>query len=290
MKIRNLKSTFLIPLILLIFGCKKEASLKKAILVDHQSIDLKKIPLDWIKKAKSTLHIAYGHTSYGSQLITGMDVIESEIGDPYLWNNGTLEGSLDIRDAIMSGDLGQNGDVTWAATTRSYLGDWRNADINVILWSWGDGVSTSTEQNIKDYLDAMNQLENDYPNVKFVYMTGHLDGTGETGNLNAGNEQIRKYCKENNKTLYDFADIESYDPEGHYFLDRLANGECQYDSDNSGTLDIGDGNWAIDWQNSHTEGIDWYQCSPANTQPINGNMKGYAAWWLFAGLAGWDGN
>ena len=37
----------------------------------------------------------------------------------------------------------------------------------------------------------MAQLEQQYPQVKYVYMTGHLDGTGSGGNLNQRNEQIR---------------------------------------------------------------------------------------------------
>ena len=69
----------------------------------------------------------------------------------------------------------------------------------------------------------MNGLENDYPNVRFVYMTGHLDGSGTSGNLNQRNEQIRNYCTTNGKTLYDFNDIESYDPDGNYYLDKDAN-------------------------------------------------------------------
>ena len=60
----------------------------------------------------------------------------------------------------------------------------------------------------------MNQLETDYPDVKFVYMTGHLVGSGQQGNLNQRNEQIRAYARANNKILYDFADIESFDPDG----------------------------------------------------------------------------
>jgi hypothetical protein len=45
-------------------------------------------------------------------------------------------------------------------------------------------------------------------------MTGHLDGTGLTGNLNISNEQIRNHCRINKKFLLDFADIESYNPDG----------------------------------------------------------------------------
>jgi PKD repeat protein len=110
-------------------------------------------------------------------------------------------------------------------------------------------------------------------------MTGHLDGSGTGGNLNARNEQIRAYVRENGKVLFDFADIESYDPDGNYFLDRGADDGCNYDS----------GNWAVEWQDAHTEGVDWYSCSAAHTEPLNANLKAYAAWWLWARLGGWDG-
>jgi hypothetical protein len=132
----------------------------------------------------------------------------------------------------------------------------------------------------------MEELEKDFPGVTFVYMTGHLDGTGLTGNLHLRNEQIRNYCRNNKKVLYDFADIESYNPDGVYFGNKKPNDACAYDTNGDGTLD---GNWAIEWQNSHKEGQDWYKCNSAHSQPVNANMKAYAAWWLWARLAGWDG-
>ena len=48
-------------------------------------------------------------------------------------------------------------------------------------------------------------------------------------------------------------------------------------------------NWATEWQASHTLNVDWYQCSAAHSQALNGNQKAYAAWHLWARLAGWDG-
>lgn len=39
----------------------------------------------------------------------------------------------------------------------------------------------------------------------------------------------------------------------------------------------------------NTRGIDWLDCPSAHSQPLNANMKAYAAWWLFARLAGWSG-
>ena len=82
-----------------------------------------------------------------------------------------------------------------------------------------------------------------------------------------------------------FADIESYDPDGDYFGDKLVNDACDYDSNGDG---IRDKNWAVDWQNAHPG--ERYDCASAHSQPLNANMKAYAAWWLWARLAGWDGN
>jgi hypothetical protein len=251
-------------------------------IIDHRSIDLSSIPDEWIGKAKENLHIAYGHTSHGSQLTSGMTGLAEFKGDQYAWNNGGTGGALDLHDYAMNGDLGNPDFENWEKETRSYLNE--NPDVNVIIWSWCGQVSNASEKNIDTYLSLMSALEKDYPGVAFVYMTGHLDGTGLTGNLNARNEQIRSYCIINEKFLFDFADIESYDPDGKYYLDKNANDGCYYDTDNNGSLD---GNWAIEWQNSHTEGIDWYQCSAAHSQPLNANMKACAAWYLWARISEW---
>jgi len=252
-------------------------------IIDHTTIKISDIPEYWIEKAKETLHIAYGHTSHGSQITSGMTGLETFLGPEYAWNNGGSGGALDLHDYAMSGDLGNPNFTEWEAKTREYLAT--ETDVNVIIWSWCGQVSHATEENIDTYLGLMSGLEEDYPGVTFVYMTGHLDGTGLDGNLHLRNEQIRTYCKTNNKFLYDFADIESHDPDGNCYLERAANDGCWYDSNNDGSRDA---NWAIDWQNAHSEGVDWYNCSAAHTQPLNANMKAYAAWYLLARIAGWD--
>jgi len=258
------------------------------IIVNHACTTIKSIPENAIIQAKDNLHIAYGHTSHGSQLITGMNKLDNFMGGTglYRWNDGPKQNTLDIDDYFVGGDLGNPDRTTWAARTRDYLNNSNNADVNVVIWSWCGEVSSASEENINTYLTLMNQLETDYPNIKFVYMTGHLDGSGLSGNLHIRNDQIREYCRNNNKTLYDFEDIESYDPDGKYFGDKNPNDNCDYDTDGNGSKD---GNWATEWQNLHTEGVDWYNCSAAHTQPLNGNRKAYAAWWLWAKLAGWNG-
>jgi hypothetical protein len=282
------KTLFLIAVIFfLLFSCSKENDPEVVDdgVIDHTCIDLSSIPSEWITAAKTDLHIAYGHTSHGSQVTDGMTGLVGFKGSAYAWNNGGTGGALDLHDYAMSGDLGNPDYTQWEVETRNYLAS--NGDVNVIIWSWCGEVSGATEVNINTYLDLMTGLEEDFPDVTFVYMTGHLDGTGLTGNLHLRNEQIRNYCKTNKKFLFDFADIESYNPDGVYFGDKKPNDACDYDSDGDGTQDT---NWAIEWQDSHTEGVDWYSCSSAHSQPLNANMKAYAAWYLWARIAGWDGN
>jgi hypothetical protein len=269
-------------------GCEKsgdpDAVAGDGIIIDHLCTKLPAIPSEWITAAKDNLHIAYSHTSHGSQLTTGMTGLVSYKGPSFTWNNGGNDGALDLHDYAISGDLGNPDRTAWASRTRTYLA--ANPDVNVIIWSWCGQVSSATEADIDTYLDLMNNLELDFPAVKFVYMTGHLDGTGLTGNLHLRNEQIRRYCSDNEKILYDFADIECYDPDGIYYGDKRPNDACDYDTDGNGSLD---GNWAVKWQNSHSQGVDWFNCASAHSQPLNANQKAYAAWWLWARLAGWDG-
>ena len=253
-----------------------------SIIVDHNNAtlaDLESIPTEWINKAKSNLNIYYSHTSHGSQITTGMTGLVSFKGSTYAWNSTGKDGALRLREG--GTDLG---DSNWPQQTRNFLKN--NPGVNVVMWSWCGQVSDASKDYIDKYLSAMNQLEKEYPNVKFVYMTGHTDGTGVNGNLNIRNEQIRSYCRTNNKILFDFADIESYDPDGKYYLDKKVNDNCDYDSDGNGSRES---NWAIAWQNSHTKNVDWYDCSSAHSQPLNANMKAYAAWYLWARLAGWNG-
>jgi hypothetical protein len=266
---------------LILAGCAEGpvAPAVNGMTIDHECRTLASIPRECIESAKSRLHIAYGHTSHGSQLITGMTGLVGFKGTLYAFNSGGTGGALDLRDTPFAGasDLGNPDRTAWTGATRTYLA--ANPDVNVVIWSWCGQVSSATRADIDAYLGLMSGLESDFPSVTFVYMTGHLDGTGLGGNLHLRNQQIRDSCSTNRKILYDFEEIESYDPDGVYFGDRNPNDNCDYTG----------GNWALEWQGSHVKGVDWFDCSPAHTQALNGNLKAYAAWWLWARLAGWGG-
>ena len=265
---------------ILIKSVSSISMLSQNILADHFCTDLSTIPEEWIMKAKNDLRIYYGHTSHGSQLTSGMSNLQSHIGEPYTFNSSGSGGALYYREG--GGDLGHNGDTTWAQTTRNVINN-GGYNINVVMWSWCGGCSDNTEEGINTYLNKMTELENDFPGVKFVYMTGHLD-IWSWANLKARNQQIRDYCIANNKILFDFADIESYNPDYTFF--EYANDNCNYYSGPGGNLL---GNWATEWCDANPGSDLCWACSCAHSEALNCNLKGRAFWWMAAKMAGWGG-
>ena len=276
-------------------------ALLSALIIDHTCVNINQIPASAIIAAKDSLHIAYGHTSHGWQITYGMDGLVDFANNGgrglslpdsiFAFNNGGTGGALDQRDCVMANDVGYY--PGWIDETRSYLGDpdimtgrgTNHPEINIIMWSWCGQVSGTYCSGVlwDQYLGPMTQLEEDYPNVTFIYMTGHVD-IGQDSCNKLANDSIRSYCLNNDKWLFDFADFDRHDPDGTYY--EFCNDNCDYYDTVGGTLL---GNWADEWQEEHTEGVDWYSTPGSHTYPINENQKGYAAWWMWARLAGWGG-
>ncbi|MDA3850776.1 MAG: hypothetical protein PF447_05845 [Spirochaetaceae bacterium] len=272
-----------------------------SIWIDHSDRLLSSLSDSELDKAKQLLHIAYNHTSHGSQLITGMDSLEEfpSFFDLYSWGSSDNSSSLHLLDGGIPGiaDLSQgdrideNGVTPWVTHTRAFLDDPDNEDINVIVWSW----CSINGHVAKRYVDNLEILVAEYPHIQFVFMTGHSEGQGEDlteDSVHYNNELIRQHCIDNNRILFDFADIESYDPDGDYF----------WDLDMADNLDYDGGNWAVEWiaenpndqltQLTTGNGVDGYdgcQGTAHSDSPqeanLNGILKGIAAWNLWVALA-----
>ena len=226
-----------------------------AIIAEHMSVvKFDSIPDTVFQDIRSNYSFFYGHTSHGSQIITGMEMLSSE--------DETLYSLPYFRE--WNWDLGTEGYLGWVDETTDWLAE--HPETNVVMWSWCSGGSINTVEGIDIYLNAMNQLEMDYPDIKFIYMTGHVDGTGDDGTLRRNNDQIRAYCLANDKILFDFADIESTDPDGTFYPDE--EDDCF---------------WCIDWCATH-ECPTCVEC--AHSHCFNCYRKGKAFWWMMARIEG----
>ncbi len=221
-------------------------------------------------------------------------------GDRYNWSDSGDGSGIDLDDyGVRAGgsDLSQgdwvdaNGDTPWVVGTRELLDHADNAHINVVMWSW----CSINGHDAQRYLDNMEKLIAEYPEIVFVFMTGHAEGLGEDLSPNTvhyNNELIREHVAANNRWLYDFADIEAYDPDGLYYWDLDMRDNLRYSA----------GNWAQEWVEANPDhqytllttgegvaGFDGtagcaHSSSPAEAN-LNCVLKGVAAWSLFARIA-----
>ena len=145
------------------------------------------------------------------------------------------------------------------------------------MWSWcGQAGSYSAEQ-VQEYLDALDDLQKAYPEVVFVYMTGHAQHGGKKGyNRYLRNNQIRRWVKENpekKRVLFDFADLDSW----WYNAVTRTWEQSSYKYFNG-----------KEYLNIPIEHPRYHGQERAHTTLESCRQKGRASWWMFARLAGWQ--
>lgn len=238
---------------------------------------LRSIPQSAIDAAKNNLKIYFFHTSHGSRVVTGMSgLLNYKSGDSakFAFTSGgsPVSGSLYFQEAGY--DLSAN-EGTWDASVRTYLN--AHPEINVVMGSWCDPA----DHDHYSYITRMEALIAEYPTITFVFMTGHPNGDGENLIGNTAyhcHATVAEHCRTHNRYCIDYWSIETHGMDDVYYPYANDDGE-------SGSTDFY-GNWI----GLHTIGEDYYSCSCAHAdQPVTFNRIAYAAWWIWARIAGWSG-
>ena len=188
------------------------------IIINHTNFDWYNNQSQEVIDSVASLKIFFSHASVGSNIISGFADLNSADSSKYPLKHRTIDASppAQTKNGIIYEH--RRGNPGWSAKISNFETCIKNGwhypkvDISMQKFCWIDH-----EADLTAYLDSMTALEASYPDTKFVYFTMPLS-TEKNSNavrraqFNAG---LRDWIDtQDNKFLFDLADIESYSPDG----------------------------------------------------------------------------
>ena len=168
------------------------------IIIDHASVDsFSRIPDPALSAAKR-LRVMLRIASVGGNIYNGLNALSSRNAK---YNHGNWQFQS-------RGNPGAEAKIT--DFVNEVAAHYDNFDVLSMKFCFIDA-----RVSFADYRDAMNNLEAEYPSKRFVWWTMPITiGDGASPAREAFNNKVRSYARDNNKILFDIADIESYDTDG----------------------------------------------------------------------------
>lgn len=212
-----------------------------AILADHSTLGIDQIPLTDLDAAR-TLLMSLDHASVGSNILNGMDDLEAMDSTRYAYPNW---------------DWRARGNPGWQAKVEQFV-SWvaANADDYDVFQMKFCFIDDQAQWAY--YRDAMLDLESSYPGKDFIWWTMPITTSGNA-NRDAFNAQVRSFCADNDKPLYDIAAIESHNPSG---------------------ASISDGGYEAMYTGYTSDG--------GHLNATGRLRAAQAMWWIMARVAGWQ--
>ncbi len=238
-------------------------------IIDHSCVDSKGkiVPLRYLDAARN-LKCYFGHQSVGGNILEGLENLAAK--EPVRYKLGIVEsppaGWFKANTGLGHDQIGENGQPEskvrdFAARLRKRPAHGANLDLALMKICFVDiSPDTDVKKVWGNYLETMQSLKKEFPNLKLVFCTCPIVSTQDNNRREQFNNEVRTYCKKSGDLLFDIADIESYTPQGALCQLNSQRALCRLYSED----------------NEHPD-------SPAGKKRL-----ALAWWWLMARAAGWN--
>lgn len=222
-----------------------QAPLDEGLVIDHTSVALyDQIPVEYLRLAEQIKFLIIDR-SVGSNIYDGISCLASSSWASSLSScrRDYIDSSLTAWKTYTANDTnvpniirfpGGNSKAnisflafenTWEQDLASYITYYRANQSGFDVMTYGHNylhvntgstiasVYFDSSYNGTNVFDVL-QLEADYPQKQMVYWTTSLARTVGTAESTSFNSQMRNWTVQNNKVLFDLADIESHRPDG----------------------------------------------------------------------------
>lgn len=233
-------------------------------IIDHNSLIADSIPINILDIIR-TMDIYFERASVGGNIISGLEAMSSANSSRYSLNLGYREADdPNVDSTVINWFSSNNGLLHYNRGNPGF--DEKLSRFNTRIRTTGfaslldvasfkfcyidDDYSGSAQEAFDSVKNIMENLENNFPNVKFIWWTMPIQTTGNS-KRDSYNSLVRDYCSKNNKYLIDIADIECHSPEGVKQTDSI--GETLFSSytddgghlNSTGSLRVANAYWVI---------------------------------------------